>query len=238
MKTLMCCALCILFFNHAAYALKTASFEDYDLDSIKYTNRIRISHDENDFDFISETSRDVNGNAAIDWFEEATAVSYENECSLYIGNHHSRYTLHNALLWIGISGRFESFQIDALPINKEDAYAAADPSVIWPDARLVTAFDSVALVDAERVIGPRSSREEPVSSCGPAALTVHSPVTDDPDFYTYVSAFGSIKSGFNSVTPGNSDLIWKPLSSSIAPEPASFLLFIIGGVSMCIRRLL
>jgi len=218
------------------YAMQLAEFSDYDLSDIKYENRIRISNDTSDFDYETDLSQDINHDGIISSFEENTFFSSGDESSVYVGNAHSSYALNNALLWIGISGQFESFKVDDMEITSANVTPANSLEIVWPYQEVIPYVDSVALIDIESSVIARASSADPVSSSNPFTVTLNSLVTDDNDFYAYISGYGSIKSGFNSVSPKNSDLLWQPASAPVAPEPGSMVLFGIGGLGLLIKR--
>jgi hypothetical protein len=217
-------------------AMQVADFDDYDLTNIKYENRIHITHDDQDFDFETDESHDINSDGLLSPFEQNSFLSTDKQCRTYIGNAHSYYTINNALLWIGVAGDFDSFYVDDIKISYEDMVLADDPTVVWPYQETIHGIDYITLVDIESSIGSRLSDSDPVSSCDPYSLTFHSIVSDDQEFYAYITGFGAIKSGFNSVSPQNSDLIWKPDATPIVPEPASVSLFCLGGLGMLVKR--
>jgi hypothetical protein len=218
------------------FAMQIASFEDYDLSEIKYDNRICISNDINDDDFKASSDVDINEDGEISFLESHTFYSDLPECNVFIGNASSRYDLNNALVWIGVKGEFESFKLGTLEIRPENVVDKNDTSVQWPYPELMPYVDSVLLIDIESSIAPRTSSNDPISSCHPFSFELHSLNSDDEDFYAYVNGFGSIKSGFNSVSPMDSDLIWAPSSLPVAPEPSSLILFSIGGLGLYIKR--
>lgn len=226
----------IVFISGPVYASTSVHFNEYDLSTIKYENRLRFSNDHDDFDYEAEQSYDIDGDGVIEGIEYKTFFERGQACDIYIGNAHSRYELNNALVWIGLSGDFDSFQIDEATIKSDSVYAAYDESIVWPYADLKAYVDSVVLFDIAAPITTRASNSDPVSSSAPFHLRMHSLVTEDADFYAYVTGFGAIKSGYNSRSPDTSDIIWRPDMSAVAPEPASIVLFSLGGIGLVVKR--
>jgi hypothetical protein len=226
----------VLYACAPVYATRAINFSDVDLDEIKYENRIVLSSEKDDFDFLAETSFDVNQNGVEDFCETNTFYSQEPSATLYIGNAHTRYELSNALLWIGVTGTFQSFSINDMVVSYQDALPASHEAVVWPHLSIRDYVDSVLLIDLESPIAPRLSAADPIRSCEVLSVTFDSLVTDDPFCSIYVGGYGAIKSGFNSVTPSASDFLWKPIYNTVAPEPSSLILFSIGGIGFLAKR--
>jgi hypothetical protein len=236
MKSIIFVAIMVLIVTGRVNADPVVSFSDYDLSNIKYDNRLRFSNDRDDFDFDAESSWDINGDAKISGIEYKTFYEHSESCDIYIGNAHSRYEINNALVWIGLSGTFDSFRIDETLIRSDTVLSVLDESIVWPYDGVESFFDSVVLIDIASPISTRASSSDPIASSNPFHLRMHSLITDDADFYAYITGFGAIKSGFNSQSPETSDILWQPDMSAVAPEPASIVLFSLGGIGLVIKR--
>ena len=218
------------------YAMRVTTFDEYNLGNIRYSDRVRLTTDVNDFDFETDVSVDVNSDGSIDFLENATSVSYTDEFSFYIGNASSRYAVNNVLLWVGVSGSFTSFRLNDVVIGSDGVIHSNDPTVIWPYQELKPYCDSVVLIDIEAGINKRTSINDPVSSSQPLPVLFNELESDDPDLRVYATAFGAIKSGFNSVSPVNSDVLFARNNVTVTPEPSSCVLFGVGSGLLMIKK--
>ena len=219
-------------------AFEIVNFNEIVFKDKQYDSRVALSTNSEDFDFITEDSCDLNQNGQIDGAEYKTWVSNDSGCKLYIGNK-SGYTVTNTLLWIGIDGDFETFMLDDFQIDKSNAYAADNADIVWlyegsEDYEWVCndlkeSIDWVVLLDMEDSPGKRIS-EEAVLSSGILEYELSSYV-GETGTGIYIGAFGAIKSGYNSYSSVDSDILWMPSNGGIAPaapEPISTVLFFVG----------
>ncbi len=188
------------------FALTVGSFTDYNLSKVKYENRVRVSNEINDFDYESELNVDSNLDANIDFLETNTFNSSE-ELDVYLANAHSRYAIANALVWIGFEGLIDSVEVNGLNVENSKMISALDPAVVWPHPELIGVIDTVLLLDIESQINKRSSSADSVATSNPYHISIKNFSYSSDSLRVYVSAFGSIKSGFNSVSPNNSDCL-------------------------------
>ncbi len=199
-----------LFNVETSQAVRIISFEEVNLTNLKYTNRVRVSNELGNFNFETDYYDDSNNDGVIDFLEEDTFTTHNDEFELYIGNASSRYNLYDVILWIGVDGTFDNFQLDELTINSSDFTPSNNPNVVSPYVELQSLVDSVILIDMEEGISKRTSIHDPISTCSPQTVSLSSLQSQDKKFRLYIAGLGSIKSGFNSYTPVNSDILWIP----------------------------
>lgn len=242
------CVLCICLRGNNAEAISIVDVTTYNLNEITYDNRVRISTNMNDFAFESTESVDRNGDTVVDFLEQDVFYAEGDSCSVYVGNASSRYALNNVLMWVGFTGVFESVMIDDLSVSTSRAIPSTQVGLRWLHDSLVPLIDSVLLVDMESVVSTRTSTSDPVSSSQPLMFTLHNVISNDENLRIYIGAFGAIKSGFNSQTPSNSDVLFVPTnneegeaapeSSSLpVPEPTTLALAGVGLVMLLRKKL-
>lgn len=242
MRFLVISLLLSLFAVGNVYAgVELGDFSDYTFKSTQYSNRIRLSTNISDYDFLDNSSSDYNNDGVVDYLETGGFFNDAESVSVYVGNEHTRYDMQNALLWVGVDGSFNRVNVDGTSYNASDAYSAGDVDIRWLDNNLKDDIDNVFLFDVGYIINNRE-KDNSISSCSPGIVQFSDYVGSD-DTRFYIGGLGSIKSGFNSYTPADSTVLWAPGSVSgadtpVAPEPVSLLLFSLGGVSLGVRKYL
>ena len=223
-----------------ASAVTIGTWADYNMSKVKYKNRVLLSNNAADFDFRSEDSHDVNGDGIIDFLEAETFVSQGTSCEIFVGNESSRYALKNVLLWIGVSGSFDEFTVDGLKVCSSDALDTNEPESFFPHSELSSFVDQVVLLELEEGVGKRTSKYDPVSSCGPLSLVLSDFISSDSEVRVYMSVYGAIKSGFNSYAMSSSDILFMPevcaAETQPVPEPATILLSVLGIAALVVRK--
>lgn len=231
-----------LYLSIVAYgwAMHVVDFHTYDLADLRYENRIRLSTRISDYDFETSEDHDVNMDGTYQYCETDTFFHEASQCSMYFANAHSRYSLSNVLVWIGLSESIQQMKINDTIITEQNCIPMSDSSILWPHESLKEIVNYVVLLDLEESIEPRL-RDEPIASCNPYMLTFSDVYANDDSILMYATAFGAVKtSGFNSYSPSNSDVLFLAHSEKTqpiapVPEPTSLFFLVVGCIS--IRKL-
>ncbi len=225
---LFCSVSILLLCSGYDYALTVADFADFNFSKIKYTDRVALSSNIDDFDFEADGSDDSNGDGKIDILEENTfTITGEGPFKFFIGNKSSRYNLRDILLWIGTDGKLSSFTLNGTSISLPSAFTANDQGIYWPSPEMKEYIDSVFLIDMEEGLGKRGSIRLPVSTSDPMEVILDD-IAAAEGARVYITAIGSIKSGFNSIAGPNSDILILKQDSAPIPEPVTFSIAVIG----------
>jgi hypothetical protein len=223
-----------------AQAITLVSFKDYDFSALNYSNRVRLSGDVNDADFLADTSMDSNNDGIVDYLEENTFTLTGESATLFLGNGHNSYDIVRALFFVGIDGNVDSFSLNALNVNQAQFTPASDPSVHFADTNLAALLDQVVLFEIGTKLEDREPNDSPVGANNPFAITLADVVSQDTNLRMYCGAYGFIASGaMNSYTPQNSDVIFMPTipvkpnddgneenpTNEPVPEPTVLLMF-------------
>ena len=68
------------------YAMRVIDFNEYNLNNLKYADRVCLSTDYDNYNFTSNQSHDVNKDGVVDFLEESTFLMKDNEFDFYVGN--------------------------------------------------------------------------------------------------------------------------------------------------------
>jgi hypothetical protein len=230
----------LFYLSSQAQAITLVSFNDYDFSALNYSNRVRLSGDVNDQDFLADTSIDSNNDGIVDHLEENTFALTGESATLFLGNGHNSYDIANALFFVGIDGNVDSFSVNALNVNQAQFTPVSDPSVYFSDASVAALLDQVVLFEIGTKLEDREPNDSPVGANAPFEITLSDIVSQDTTLRMYCGAYGFIASGvMNSYTPQNSDVVFIPTihakpnddgneenpTTEPVPEPTVLLMF-------------
>ncbi|MFC1809526.1 PEP-CTERM sorting domain-containing protein [Candidatus Omnitrophota bacterium] len=233
---LLMVALSCIVSSHA-YAISLVSFADYDFSQLNYDNRIRISSDSSDADFESASLIDSNTDGVVDYLEENSFVALGSDATLYLGNKHNSYDIARSLLFIGIDGGFESFNVNGINVSSDNVSLIGNSEVYFKDSALIDYLDSVALFELDQKIEDRNPNDSPIGENNLIEITINNLISSDQDLRMYCGAYGFIASGtMNSYTPHNSAVLFVPSLDNAneegnanqenpVPEPTTLLTF-------------